>query len=128
MHCVIQTEAFAQSAKNAGLSEDEVLAIETQLSLNPTLGEMIVGTGGARKWRIPAKGKGKRGGGRVVSYFAAEDVPVFLLDVYTKDEKINLSQAERNELKSILGEIADDYRATTKRRVAQLKKVGSRDK
>jgi hypothetical protein len=125
MHCVIQTDDFAKSAEEAGLSEDEILAIETQLSMNPTLGELIVGTGGARKWRIPAKGKGKRGGGRVVSFFAADDVPVFLLEVFTKDEKINLSQAERNELRKILGDLAEDYRATTRRRIAQLRDTGT---
>lgn len=125
MHCVIQTEAFGDAAAEAGLSEDEILAIEAQLSDNPTLGDLIPGTGGARKWRIPAKGKGKRGGARIVSYFAAEDVPVFLLDVYIKGDKINLSQAERNELRVVLGTIADDYRQSMTTRVAQLRDTGT---
>lgn len=125
MHCVVQTDAFADSAKEAGLSEDEILAIEAQLSENPTLGDLIPGTGGARKWRIPAKGKGKRGGGRVVSFYAADDVPVFLLEVFTKGEKINLSQAERNELRKLLGAIADDYRSSMADRIAQLRDTGT---
>lgn len=125
MHCVIQTADFVRAAESAGLSKDEVLDIVLQLSVNPTKGDLIVGTGGARKWRIAAKGKGKSGGGRVVSYFAADDVPVFLLDIYVKGEKINLSQSERNELKEILGEIAAAYRESTRQRLAQLKATGT---
>lgn len=120
MHCVIQTDDFVKAAKEAGLSDDELLDLELQLSENPKLGDLIVGTGGARKWRIPAKGKGKRGGARVVSYYAADDVPVFLLDVFTKGQQINLSQKERNELKTILGELAEDYRESTRQKVTQL--------
>jgi hypothetical protein len=125
MHCVIQTANFVHDTKEAGLSDDEILSIETQLSENPQLGDLIVGAGGARKWRSPAKGKGKSGGARVVSYFAADDVPVFLLGVFMKGDKINLSQAERNELKTILGELADDYRASVRRRVARLTETGT---
>lgn len=125
MHCVVQTEDFVKAAKAAGLAEDEVLSIVTQLSENPQLGDLLVGTGGARKWRVPAKGKGKSGGARVVSYFAADDVPVFLLDVFTKGEKINLSQKERNELKSILGRLAEDYRASERQKVTRLSETGS---
>lgn len=124
MHCVIQTADFARAAKEAGLSEDEVFDIESQLSENPKLGDLIVGTGGARKWRIPAKGKGKRGGARVVSFFAAEDVPVFLLDVFSKGDQINLSQSERNELKTILGELAEDYRESVRQKVSRLTGTG----
>jgi hypothetical protein len=125
VHSIIQTEAFAKAAKAAGLSESELFEIETRLSENPMLGELIVGTGGARKWRIAAKGKGKRGGGRVISFFAADDVPVFLLDVFTKGERINLTQAERNELRDILGGLAENYRASSRRRIAHLKGGGA---
>ena len=124
MHCVIQTDHFEKAADEAGLSDDEVFDIVSQLSENPKRGELIVGTGGARKWRIPAKGKGKRGGGRVVSFFAADDVPVFLLDVFVKGQQINLSQKERNELKTILGELAEDYRECARQKVTQLTGTG----
>ena len=58
-------------------------------------GELIPGTGGASKFRFPKAGMGKRSGYRVISYFAAEDVPVFLLDVLDKGERLNLSEAEK---------------------------------
>lgn len=125
MHCVLETHAFARSAKQAGLSEEEVFKIKYFMSENPQAGDLIPGTGGARKIRFPAPGRGKRGGYRVVTYYAADDLPVFLLDVFAKGEKINLSQAERNELRSILGGVADAYRASVKKRVRSLKEKAS---
>lgn len=125
MFCVLQTEAFDDSAKRLGLSEGEVHNIVTQLSEDPTLGDLIPGTGGARKWRVPTKQRGKSGGYRVVSYFAGDDIPVFLLDIFAKGEKINLSQKERNQLKDILGGIADDYRRSVKQKVARLSETGT---
>jgi hypothetical protein len=60
------------------------------------------GTGGARKVRFAGRGKGKSGGYRVITFYAAYDIPVFLLDVYSKDAQANLSQAQRNELRKTL--------------------------
>jgi len=51
---------------------------------------------------LAGRGKGKSGGYRVISYFGGDDVPVFLLNVFAKGDKVNLSKAERNELKRIL--------------------------
>jgi hypothetical protein len=122
---VLETHAFARSAKDAGLSEEEVFRIKCFISDNPQAGALIPGTGGARKIRFPAPGRGKRGGYRVITYFAADDIPVFLLEVFAKGEKINLSQAERNELRGVLGGVADAYRASVKRRVRSLKEKAS---
>lgn len=125
MHCVLHMDEFTDAVKRLGLSDAEVHSIETTLSANPTLGDIIKGTGGARKWRVPTKQKGKRGGYRVVSYFAGEDVPIFLLDLFSKGERIDLTQAERNELRDILGGIAEDYRESVKRKVTRLQETGT---
>lgn len=125
MFCVIQTPDFDISAKRLGLTDDEVHTIVTQLSEDPTKGEMIVGTGGARKWRVPTRHKGKRTGYRVVSYFSGDDIPVFLLDIFAKGDQINLSKTERNELKEILGGIAEDYREGMRHKVARLSETGT---
>ena len=55
------------------------------------------GTGGVRKVRFAGRSKGKSGGYRVVTYYAALDVPVFLLDCYGKGDEAHLDQggAER---------------------------------
>lgn len=79
------------------------------------------GTGGARKRRIAGRGKGKRGGYRVITYYGGEDVPVFLLLLLSKGERADLSQAERNELRSILSTLADDYRAGVRATVSGLR-------
>lgn len=83
-------------------------------------GDLILGTGGARKFRFPKKGMGKRSGFRIISYFAADDVPVFLLDVLDKGDRLNLSQNEKNQLKKELGKIASDYRIAAKEKIQPL--------
>ena len=60
------------------------------------------GTGGARKVRFAGRAKGKSGGYRVITFYAADDIPVFLLDIYGKDAQANLSKAQRNELRKTL--------------------------
>lgn len=125
MFCVLQTDSFNGAVKDLGLTEAEVHKIVETLSRNPLVGDVIPGTGGARKWRVATAQKGKSGGYRVVSYFAGDDIPVFLLDIFSKGEKINLSQRERNELKDYLGGIADDYRRSVEDKVARLKETGT---
>lgn len=125
MHCVIETEAFARQAETVGLTDDERLKIAGLLGEEPTRGELIPGTGGARKFRFPKTGMGKRSGYRIISYFAADDVPVFLLDVLDKGDRLNLSQDEKNQLKRALGRIADDYRAASKEKVRRLAGIAS---
>ena len=87
------------------------------IASHPEAGDEIGGTGGARKVRVAGRGKGKSGGYRVITFYSGKDVPVFLLAAYSKGEKANLSKAERNELKSILAEIAREYRKRTNRNV-----------
>jgi hypothetical protein len=52
-------------------------------------------TGGCRKVRIAKDGEGKSGGYRVITWFGAGDIPVFLLSVFAKGQKANLSKKER---------------------------------
>ena len=116
MHSVVETSAFARAADGL-LTEDERLAITIAISENPAMGVVMKGTGGARKIRFPRRGKGKSGGYRVVTFFAAEDVPVFLLDIFGKGDKVNLSKAECNELKKVLGRLAEEWRQSVKMEV-----------
>jgi len=71
---------------------------------------MIVGSGGARKVRFAPPGRGKSGGYRVVAYYGGEALPVFLLNVFRKGERIDLSRAEINELREELAHPAREYR------------------
>ena len=112
MHTVIETRSFITATAEAGMTAEEVAAVISMIAADPEAGEMMVGTGGVRKVRFAGRGKGKSGGYRVVTYYAAPDVPVFLLDCY-KGDKANLSKAERNDLAGILADIAAAYRAST---------------
>jgi len=110
MQTVIETELFLRDAKSVGLSDEERDAIVNFVATNPDAGNEIRGTGGARKLRFAGKGKGKSGGYRVITFYSGDDIPVFLLNVFAKNEKTDLSQAERNELKTVLTALADTYR------------------
>jgi hypothetical protein len=122
VQAVVETPGFIRDAADAGLADDEVRSIVDAISENPEIGEIMVGTGGARKIRFRGRGKGKAGGYRVVTYYGGHDIPVFLLAVFSKGERDNLSKGERNELKRELAGIAADYRASVVSRVAELKR------
>lgn len=92
------------------LTETERAAIIDWVAANPAAGELIVGSGGARKFRWRAKGKGKSGSMRVITYFGGAGIPAFLLSVFGKGDKANLTMAERNQLRTMLGALATEYR------------------
>src|ERR1700686_911319 len=77
---------------------------------------LIEGTGGARKVRFAGKGKGKSGGYRVITFFTGTDIPVFLLNIFSKNEKTDLTPKERRVLKTILAEMVKAYRPTRESR------------
>jgi hypothetical protein len=122
MQAVIETAHYLRDARHVGLSDDERLDIVSTVAKAPMLGDIMPGTGGARKIRVAGRGKGKSGGFRVISYYAAEDIPVFLLAVLSKGERANLSHAERNELRAELSGIAADYRASVRGKVTVLRR------
>jgi hypothetical protein len=92
------------------MAEEERTELVSFLALNPDSGEIMVDTGGARKLRWKAPGRGKRGGFRVIYYFHNESLPIFLLSVFAKNEKDNLTQAERNEMKALMPRLVAGYR------------------
>ena len=70
---------------------------------------LLLGTGGFRKVRVARKGMGKSGGARVVYICRNERLPVFLIAVFPKNEKENLSMAERNALRKRADSIFEAY-------------------
>lgn len=116
LQTVVETKTFAADAKRL-LTEAELAALIEWLAANPMAGDLMEGTGGARKVRWAAQGRGKSGGVRTITYFAGEAVPLFLLAIFGKGEKANMSKAERNELKVILNDLADEYREGVRRHV-----------
>lgn len=84
------------------LSEDERRDVVSYLAAFPKDGDLIRGTGGVRKLRWRQGGRGKSGGVRVIYYFHSERMPLYLLTVFAKNERADLSQAERNELAKLV--------------------------
>ncbi len=110
MHAVVETPTFLSDAKAAGVTDDERAAIVLAIASDPTAGDLIPGTGGVRKVRIAGKGKGKSGGYRIIRYYAAADIPVFLLALVSKGQRADISQAERNLLRTVVDTLANVYR------------------
>ena len=122
MHAVIETPTFLRNCEDAGMSDDERLAIIDAIAAEPRKGDLIPGTGGARKRRFPGRGKGTSGGYRTVSYYAADDVPVLLLALIDKGERADLPKAEQNALRTLLSRFAATYREGVIQRVQQLRR------
>jgi hypothetical protein len=116
MHVVVEMPQFVTDVKSARLTDPERFDIISRIAADPVTGDLIQGTGGARKVRIAGRGKGKSGGYRVITFYAGVRFPVFLLALYAKGERVNLTKAERNELRSILGSIVETYRKGALRR------------
>lgn len=114
MQTVLLTSLFERQAKAAGLDDDEVQAIAVAIASDPRGGDLMVGTGGARKMRHAGRGEGKSGGYRTIHYFGGDDVPLFLLALIDKGKRANLSQSERNDLAKVLPRIAETYRMQAK--------------
>jgi hypothetical protein len=117
---VVETERFSRRVIDSGLSDDDRQKLVDHLAASPQSGAIIPGTGGVRKLRWAAKGKGKRGGVRVIYYFAGEDIPLFLLTVYGKGDKANLTQAERNQIRKRLPVLVRAYRQSLKERAKRV--------
>jgi mRNA-degrading endonuclease RelE of RelBE toxin-antitoxin system len=108
---VAEVDPFSATASRADLTEDEREAITLFLANNPEAGEVIPDTGGLRKLRWAGKGKGKRGGYRVIYYFFNETNPVYLLAVYPKGQQIDLTAEQKKRLTKLAGDIKAEGKA-----------------
>ncbi len=105
---VVQIGQFESRVKGR-MTATDIDTVTDMLAGDPLCGDLIQGTGGVRKVRIAVKGKGKNGGVRVVYYYYNETLPLFLLIVFAKNEKDNLTKAERNALAKLVGTLRDSY-------------------
>lgn len=91
----IYTEPFRRCWKAMGLKDDSLLDLEAALLENPQMGDVIEGTGGARKIRIQLEGRGKSGGGRVIYLDVFEQENLYLLFAYPKSMQENLTADQK---------------------------------
>ena len=98
----IQTMEFSRNWDRLGFQDSDLRRLELELLFNPTAFPVLRGTGGLRKMRFSRESEGKRGGVRVCYVdFVVEEV-IYLITVYPKKEKEDLSTAERNTIKKAL--------------------------
>jgi len=104
MITVAETGPFQKKA-NQLLSEEEKSDLIAYLSENPQSGVLIQNTGGIRKLRWARIGGGKSGGVRVIYYFHGDMMPLYLLTVFGKNEKANISMKEKQILSKLVKEL-----------------------
>ena len=83
-------------------SESERQDVIRYLAEHPKAGDLMEGTGGVRKLRWGRGGQGKSGGVRIIYYFHDEVMPLYLLTLFAKGDRANLTKAQRNELASLV--------------------------
>ncbi len=101
MQTIAEMPEFIRRAEPL-LSYEERHDLISHLAMFPKAGVIMSGAGGIRKLRWGRQGMGKSGGVRVIYYFHNEQMPLYLLTVFGKSEKANLSKAERNELAKLV--------------------------
>ena len=104
---VLETPGFLRDAA-AALTEAERLEVVTFLATNPEAGD--AGHGRRAQASLASPRKGKLGGVRVIYYYHNESLPLFLLSVFAKNEKANLTTAEQNQMKILLPRLVAGYR------------------
>ena len=100
MQTVAETPTFSRQADKL-FSEDEKRELIDFLAENPLAGDEIPGTGGVRKLRFAAFGRGKRGGARVIYYYLDEAMPVYALLAYAKAAKTDMTSDERRTVSKL---------------------------
>jgi hypothetical protein len=89
MFSFIETKLFTRLVDEF-LSDEELASLQQALAANPEAGALIPGSGGVRKLRWGVRGRGKRGGVRVIYYVKRRDGVIWLLTIYSKSEIENI--------------------------------------
>ncbi len=115
MPTIVETNAFTRKAAKL-LTADEHADLMVYLSTYYAAGDEIQGTGGVRKLRYAARGKGKSGGVRVIYYFFDENNPILALLLYGKSEQSNLTAREKKFVTSIAAAMKAEAKARRSKR------------
>lgn len=105
---VVETATYLAMAE-ALMSEAERAAIVDLVAQDPQAGDLMQGTGGLRKLRVPLQGRGKRGGGRLITFFHDLGMPVFLVALYAKSVQSDLDPEQRRAAKAVTDAIRAQY-------------------
>lgn len=98
----VYTAPFQRSWKAMGLDDNDQKLLEEALLKNPQAGDVIEGTGGARKMRIQLEGRGKSGGGRIIYVDVFEKEKLYLLLAYPKNVQDNLTPEQKKMIQKLI--------------------------
>lgn len=101
LHGIAELPSYVRLAEKL-MSAEERQGLISHLAEHPKAGSVMQGTGGIRKLRWRYGSQGKSGGIRIIYYYHDELMPLYLLTLFTKGEKTNLTKAERNELAKLV--------------------------
>lgn len=100
----IETPIFTRLLADL-LTDEEYRGLQNVLLENPEQGDLIKGSGGIRKLRHALSGRGKRGGVRVIYYWLRDDGQIYMLLIYPKSKKDNLTDRETALLREFVKEL-----------------------
>ena len=106
---VVEMPEFLAATKKL-MDDEERAELVRYLAYNPTVGDVIPGSGGVRKIRWGLEGRGKRGGARVIYFFHDLEMPLYLLEAFAKNDRADLTQAEIHELRQVTEQIVESYK------------------
>ena len=102
MKSVFIESSIFEKFRDTYINEEEFRLFQADLMANPKQGDVIQGTGGLRKVRIAGRGKGKRGGSRVIYYYFDEKRRFYLLTIYGKNGMSDLNAEQKKQLKAFM--------------------------
>ena len=97
----IETPVFTNSIREI-MSDEEYRQLQLELAEQPDKGDVVQGTGGIRKIRAKATGRGKQGGSRVIYYWRSAHDQILMLLAYPKNEQTDLTSMQKKALKSVV--------------------------
>jgi len=112
LHGIAELPTYTRLADKL-LSTEERQDLIDYLAEHPKAGDVMEGTGGVRKLRWRRGGQGKSGGVRVIYYYHDDLMPLYLLTLFTKGDKANLTKAERNDLSGMVDVLVEIWRGKT---------------
>jgi hypothetical protein len=107
----VSTPKFLETWKDGGMTEGDLRALEGRLLEDPKIGDVIPGTEGLRKVRVPASGRGKRGGGRIFYRDFEPYGQIFLFYFVRKNEQDDLSPEQRRSVGKAVQAIESELKA-----------------
>ena len=98
----IETPIFTRNWRELNLDDDSLAELQKILLDNPKAGVSVAGTGGMRKIRVPCNGHGRRGVARVVYVDIEQKEMIYLINIYAKNEKDDLSENEKRAVAALI--------------------------